>query len=165
METALEYMDREGVVNARWRMKLHAARGASLPYQGAGPKTTAAFNEALELADEVDDGEYQLHAIWGLWPPPISAAAIARHSRSPNASLRWPRHAPGQTDGLVGDRMRGMSRYCLGDLAGARADLEHMLERYEAPAYRSHLMRFIYDQEVVARSALAHVLWIEGFAE
>ena len=32
-----------------------------------------------------------------------------------------------------------------------------MIKRYQAPAYRSHLMRFIYDQEVVAKSTLA---WI-----
>jgi predicted ATPase/DNA-binding winged helix-turn-helix (wHTH) protein len=165
VETVLEYLDREGVVNARWRMKLHAARGASLLYQGAGAKTTAAFNQALAFADEVGDSEYQLRAIWGLWGSTYLGGGYRAALALAERFVALAATRPGQPDRLVGDRMRGMSRYCLGDLAGARDDLERMLERYEAPVYRSHLMRFIYDQEVVARSALAHVLWIQGFAE
>jgi predicted ATPase len=165
VDAALDHLARGGVPDPIWPMKLHAARGACLLYQGTGARTTAAFERALELADQVGDSEYQLRAIWGLWGSTYLGggyrAALALAERF-SALAAERSNSP---DTLVGERMLGMSRHCLGDLAAARMHLERMLERYQAPVHRSHLMRFLYDQEVVARCALAHVLWVQGLPD
>ena len=51
------------------KCKLHAALGASLIYtKGAtAPETGAAWTKALEIADSLEDAEYQLRSLWGLW--------------------------------------------------------------------------------------------------
>lgn len=165
VEKVLDYLDREGIANARWRMKLHGARSACLLYRSAGPTTAAEFKRTLELAEQLGDTEFQLRAVWGLWATTYLGGDYRGALGLAERFVALAETLPERSDRQVGDRMRGMSRYCLGDLDGARSDLAQMLERYRAPAYRSHLMRFIYDQEVVARSALAHVLWAQGFAD
>jgi predicted ATPase len=40
-----------------------------------------------------------------------------------------------------------------------------MLSQYVAPAHRSHIARFQFDQLVAARSTLSHILWLQGFPD
>jgi hypothetical protein len=52
--------------DARYEMKLYAALAASLRYaKGAVP--VIAWGRALESAESLDDPDYQLRALWGLW--------------------------------------------------------------------------------------------------
>jgi predicted ATPase len=165
VDKALEHLDREPTSDARRRMKLLGARGTCLLYRNAGPMTAQAFERALESAEQVGDLEFQLRASWGLWATTYLGGDYRGGLALAERFVALAETRRDRCDALVGDRMRGMSRYCLGDLAGARRDLESMIQRYHAPAYRSHLTRFIYDQEVVARSTLAHVLWAQGLAD
>src|SRR5260221_290722 len=43
--------------------------------------------------------------------------------------------------------------------------IERMLARYVAPVRRSHTIRFLYDQRVVAAAYLARILWLQGFPD
>lgn len=146
-------------------MKLHAARAECLLYQGVGPKTGAAFERALELAEQCDDLDYRLRAQWGLWSftyingEYVDALSLATQFRKLAA-----RRANGG-EHLIGERMEGLSLFCLGRLTEARHTLEGMLKRYTAPAIRSHLTWFIYDQRMLAQTSLAQALWLLGFAE
>jgi tetratricopeptide (TPR) repeat protein len=58
--------------------------------------------------------------------------------------------------------MMGLSLYFLGEPQAARAHFERMLHHYVAPARRSHIVRFQFDQRVTARVAFAEVLWVLG---
>ena len=162
---ALAHLDEEEVADSRARMKLYAAKGASLLYQGVGSETGAAFRRALEYAERLSDDEYRLRAIWGMWSVTYlngnydAALALAlRFSALSNAR-------PHKADRLIGSRMTGMSLLCLGRLGEARGGLQRVAEGYEAPVYRSHQTRFIYEQKMIALSSLAHTLWLQGFAD
>src|SRR5271156_2681623 len=53
--------------DARREMKLHAAVGASLTYTtgDAAHETGATWTKALEIAESLDDPQYQLRSLWG----------------------------------------------------------------------------------------------------
>ena len=61
--------------------------------------------------------------------------------------------------------MIGFSLQLLGDQPNARRHIERMLSRYVAPVRRSHIIRFHFDQRVMARTALAEILWLQGFPD
>jgi predicted ATPase len=147
-------------------MQLFAALGVSLMQtKGPAPDTTAAWTTALEIAERLDDIEYQLRALWGLWHFRVSLGEC-------RAALALAESFCGRVAGsdnpaelLVGERMVGVSLHYLGDQANARRHLERMLSRYVTPAHRSHAIRFQYDQQVAARMILARILWLQGFPD
>jgi predicted ATPase len=51
----------------------------------------------------------------------------------------------------------------LGDLDGERRHTERMLDRYVAS--RSHIIRFQFDQRLLARSSQSLLLWLQGLAD
>jgi predicted ATPase len=150
----------------RREMQLVAALGVSLMQtKGPAPDTTAAWTRALEIAEAVDDTEYQLRALWGLWHFRVSRgecrAALALAERFCDRAANTANPA----ELLVGERMVGVSLHYLGDQTNARSYLEGMLSRYVAPAHRSHAIRFQYDQRVASRMVLARILWLQGFPD
>jgi predicted ATPase/DNA-binding SARP family transcriptional activator len=166
VERALASLERNGGRGGRREMQLYAALGVSLMQtKGPAPDTTAAWTTALEIAERVDDREYQLRALWGLWHFRVSrgecraALALAERFCGRVAGNDNPAEVP------VGERMVGVSLHYLGDQANARHHLERMLRGYVAPAHRSHAIRFQYDQQVAGRMILARVLWLQGFPD
>jgi len=91
------------------------------------------------------------------------AAAIGRHWRWPKDFAPVRRNRPILPMGQSADRLVGVALLALGDLKGARRHIERMLSGYVARG--SHIIRFQYDQRVVARSYHSHVLWLQGFAD
>jgi predicted ATPase len=57
----------------------------------------------------------------------------------------------------------GLALRFLGDLTGAQRHIKRMLDRYVAPAHGSYIIRFGFDQQVAAGTALAPLLWLRGF--
>jgi predicted ATPase/DNA-binding winged helix-turn-helix (wHTH) protein len=165
VEAALSQLGRGETCDAPARMKLSAALGAARLYQGVGVETASAFSQALAEAEHLGAKEYQLRGIWGLW----SVGYLnGRYSESHALARRFAEVADSQraeADRLIGDRMTGMSLFCLGRLEEAREHLGRVVAGYKAPSTRSHLIRFIYEQRTVALSSLAHVLWLRGFAD
>ncbi len=147
-------------------MKLNAAFGAALEYtRGPGPEMGAAWTLAFDIAAQIDEIDYQLRSLWGLWVNDVTmgrfnpALALARKFHA-LAEMR-----SGPADRLIGDRMLGFSLYLLGDQAGARLHTERMLAGYVPAARRSDIIRFQFDQRVLARATLAEVLWLQGFPD
>jgi predicted ATPase len=153
--------------DARREMKLHAALGASLNYTRGktAPETRAAWIKALKVAESLDDVEYQLRSLFGLWVFHIVsgrypvALALARTFCTLAANRSDP------NDRLVGERMTGVSHHYLGDQAAARRHLERVLADHEAVGHRPYMIRFQIDLLVGARAVLARVLWLQGFPE
>jgi predicted ATPase len=68
VERALAVLRAGSNHDARRKMKLYAALGASLMYTvGPVPETGTAWTKALELATSLNDTRYQLHSLWGLY--------------------------------------------------------------------------------------------------
>jgi hypothetical protein len=74
VERALAAIKAEEEADARCEMKLHAALGTSLTYSrgAAVPEIGATWMKALEIAESLDDADYQLRSHWGLWSFHIS---------------------------------------------------------------------------------------------
>ena len=149
----------------RRAMLLYAALGESLIYIKGPRETGAAWMTALEIAERLNDTDYQMRALYGLW-------ACRNLGGEYQASLvfaqRFCSLAVKQADPadlLIGDRMTGVVLHFLGDQASAREHIERMLARYVAPVRRSHTIRFLYDQRVVAAAFLARILWLQGFPD
>jgi tetratricopeptide (TPR) repeat protein len=132
--------------------------------EGPGP-AGAAWTRALELAESVGDGEYQLRALWALWAGRLSMGdyrttlPLAQRFCSVAANQADP------ADRLIGDRMMAIVLNYRGQQAEARDCVERVLARYVAPARRSHTVRFQYDNRVLALVTLARVLWLQGFPD
>src|SRR5438270_11658394 len=44
--------------------------------------------------------------------------------------------------------------------------VNHLMDLYFPPAHRSHRVRFVYDQQVIARGGmLAQILWLQGWVD
>lgn len=150
--------------DARRNMQLNTALGAALFLaKGSGPESLAAWTSAFEIAESLDDADYRLRALWGLFIDRITsssyraALAVAEKFCSCAAKTTDP------ADGPIGDRLVGVALLSLGDLEGARRHIEHMLGRYVAR--RSDIIRFQYDQRSLAGSFYSLILWLQGFAE
>jgi hypothetical protein len=61
--------------------------------------------------------------------------------------------------------MIGTALHFLGNQSEARRHIEHMLDRYVAPVQASQIVRFEFDQRVLAQVFLSRILWFQGFPE
>src|SRR6202040_1993039 len=69
VERALSCLGSGSNRDASRELQLYSALGASLMYtKGPVPETAAAWTRTLEIAQTLDDTEYRLRALWGLFP-------------------------------------------------------------------------------------------------
>jgi predicted ATPase len=166
VERALTVLMAAPTRDTRQAMHLHAALGWSLMYTtGPARETGAAWATTLELAEELQDNDYQLRALWGLWAGHMNNGEFRRALRLADRFGTLATKASDPADPLIGDRMLGASLHFLGEQTRAREYIERMLERYVSPPNRSDVVRFQFDQRVTARITLSRVLWLQGFAE
>lgn len=146
-------------------MKLLSALGAALRYdKDPMHEIETAWTEALAMAEGVSNVDYQLRAISGLRNVRLSegnlraALNLARKFKDVASQSTDP------TDVFVGDRMIGYGLHFLGDQDGAQQHIDNALEHIP-PGHRSHIIRFGYDQRVLADNILAESLWLRGFPD
>jgi predicted ATPase/DNA-binding winged helix-turn-helix (wHTH) protein len=166
-ERALAALGAGASRNARHEMKLRAAVAASLTYSrgAAGRETGIAYTRALEIAESLEDAEYRLQALWGLWAYHITNG---RHRVALELAQRFCASAAERSDPndrLSAEGMIGVVQHYLGDLPSARRHLEHVLAGYVTPDQTPHIIRFHTDRWVVMRVFLARVLWLQGFPD
>ncbi|HEX3521934.1 MAG TPA: winged helix-turn-helix domain-containing protein, partial [Stellaceae bacterium] len=164
VEHALAALDAGESRDARGEMKLHAALAASLmSAKGTAPEIGPAWAKAFEIAEKLDDAEYELRSLRGLWSFHIGngqyrdALALAQKF----SSLAADRSDSG--DRLIGDRLIGISQHYLGEQFSARSSLERVLAHQIPFEHRSHIVRFQLDQRVTASAFLARILWLQGY--
>ncbi len=147
-------------------MQLLAALGAALVWtKGPGPEADAAFANALGIAEALNDADYQIRILWGLWSSHFNSGRI---QISLETAKRLRDVAAGHGDmaaALVGERTIGMSLFYLGDHTNSRHYAESMLRRYLRPSDRSHIIRFQFDPRIVCRTLLSKLLWAQGFPD
>ena len=145
------------------RMRLLAALGWSLMYAaGRASEIGATWAATLELADALDDANYRLRAIWGVWIGKLNRgdlnAALALAARL----LDLVRDSSDQTDLMMADRLMATTLHYRGDQHKARMYLERMFSRYSAATVRPRIARFHVDQQVTAGYFQARILWLQG---
>ncbi|MFM0553610.1 winged helix-turn-helix domain-containing protein [Paraburkholderia sediminicola] len=166
---ALEFINVTGRTGLKSEMKLQAALGKMLLFASHAseqaailPDAGVAFARALSIAEQFEDVEYQQISLWGLCAftylcgPSDRFAEFARRFRDLCAAL------PGQRDLWVGERVLATAYYCSGDLQKGQIGLQRMLRAYRHSGSNSHLVRFNFDQIVVAQVTLARLCWLSG---
>lgn len=141
----------------------HALGAVLLNIEASGPELEAALNQALGIAEQLDDIDYKLRVLWCLWCHAHNRGAfreaLALADRFRDVATR----SSDPVDPLTGERMRGFTAHFLGDQRTARRQIEYMLSHYVAPVHRAHIIRFQFDQKVTARNFLVSILWLQGF--
>jgi predicted ATPase/DNA-binding winged helix-turn-helix (wHTH) protein len=146
-------------------MQLSAALGSVLVYTNMGPAARAAWTNALAIAESLNDVDYQLRTLWGLWVDSLNnggfqeALALARRFFTAAEASVDP------LDALMGDRMIGIALHFLGEQVEARRHVDRMLMHDIAPMPASHVVRFQFDQRVTALAFQARIMWLLGFPD
>jgi predicted ATPase len=153
--------------DAHREMQLDVALAISLMYiRGAGLSEIGAVGtKALKIAESLDNAEYRLRSIFGLWSFSFNSG---QHCIALTLAQRFHTLAvtrPDPIDRLIGERMIGSSQYYLGELVSARRHLEHVLAHFVAPGQRSKIIRFEGDEWAQARAYLARTLWLQGLPD
>jgi predicted ATPase len=166
VERALSCVGRGSERDAKRELQLCSALGASLMYtKGPVPETAGAWTTAIEMAQTLDDTEYQLRALWGLFAYRISSGEYLAARALAQTFCSLASNGADPADRVIGDGMTGIVLHHLGDQTSARRHLECQVNRYVAPDRRSHTVRFLFDQRVTGRIFLARILWLQGFPD
>jgi predicted ATPase len=166
VERALARLDLAGDRGLRHEMWLHAALGMSLNYT-TGPisATEAAWAKTLEIAKTLDDTEFQLHALRGLWAHQMNAGEYRRALEFAQDFRKLAETSADPADLDFGDRMVALMLHYLGDQGGARSLLTQRLAHPPVSRRRSQAARFLLDQDVTVQALLSRILWLQGFAD
>lgn len=145
------------------QMRLQAVLAWSLmQIRGQVDETRTAWERTLELAEALDDRDYQLRALWGLWSGLLNQSrfreALALAHRFAEVAAR----GSDLNDSYVGYRMIGYILHLLGRQTEARRYLEPMVKGYVVPVTGSQIIRFVFEQKATGRCFLARILWLQG---
>ena len=165
IERALRAVTSQANPDVRHEMQLLSALGSTTIWtRGGSPETNAILTRALTAAESLDDADYRLRALWGLY--------IDHQTRGDNQvalalAERFRRHAATTADPdlLIGERMAGAAQHFLGNQNQARRHIEHMLTGYVSPADWSDKIRFHVDQRIAACCFYSRILLLQGFAD
>ncbi len=152
-----------GLTNVDREMRLFAALGTTLIYtEGPGSKAKSAFANCLKYAEHLGDIDYQLRALWGLYQVRFNTGEF-RHALDVANRLRLlAGNSKDPGDLLLGDRLIGLAHFYLGDHISGRRSIELMLNGYNSLTESTHLVRFQFQQVIVAKTILARILWALG---
>jgi predicted ATPase len=148
----------------RREMKLHAALAASYLYsKGPFHERGAAWTTALEIAESLHDAEYRLRSLYGLCSFHLATGQFRVALGFAQRFCTLATDRPDPNEGLIADRLIGVSQHFLGDQVRACGHTERMLTNFAPAARASHYAtRFQWDQRVAARTFLARILWLQG---
>jgi len=147
---------------AAMRLQLARALTGMLTHKGAVADIYGALDQARQLAEALDDGDYRRRVLWALW---LGLTHGRQHRRALGLAERFRALATGTIDEAIGERLIGDTLHCLGDQTGARRHFDAALARLGGPGDRLLAARFHFDQGIVARISLAHVLWLQGLPD
>ena len=166
VERALVRLNSITGCDPRLEMQFHAALGMSLNYTtGPVSETATAWTNTLIIAKRLNDTEYQLRALRGLWAHHMNGGEYRRALAFANEfrGLAATSADPASLD--FGDRMAALILHYLGDQESARGYLEHHLARPVTQVRHSQTARFLLDPDITVQALLSRILWLRGFSD
>jgi len=150
----------------RHEMQLQAALGFSLMFtKGMISETHAALTRAVELAENLDDPDYQLRSLFGLCAFRIrladyrGALELARQCEAVADRVSDPGARP------TADWTLGVSLFYAGNLAGAQTHLLRVRDGHRSASRRAEAVRFGFDRRIHALGILGMIRWLQGFPD
>jgi predicted ATPase/DNA-binding winged helix-turn-helix (wHTH) protein len=156
---ALQPADR----GTRLELRLQAALGFSLMFtKGMNGEAHHALTSAVDLAERLDDPDYQLRTLFGLCvfrlrvPDFVGALALAHRCAAIAGRVSDPMATP------TSDWMLGLTQFCMGQIRAGLSHMQLVRDQYRPASRRSEIARFGFDLRVYALGILGLGLWIEG---
>jgi predicted ATPase/DNA-binding winged helix-turn-helix (wHTH) protein len=149
----------------RQEMQLLTALGVTLYSIGPGPESVTVWTSVLEIAEELEDMDYRLRALWGLW---VVCVTGGKHRSGLSLAKQFSTLAAKTTDPLalfVGDRLVGTSLHFLGEQQDARRHFDLAVTPPISATTRTQIVRFQFDQSVAKRAFLSRILWVQGYPD
>jgi len=147
------------------RMQLEISYGVSLMVTlGPAERAKTALASGLELAAGLQDQDAHVQALWALWACHLNAGEQRAAQRVAERLLRICDHVEEPAIAAVAHRSMGYTLQHIGMQREARASLERSLDLGGGRGSRNEL-RLLYDQQVLARAALARSLWLHGLLD
>jgi predicted ATPase len=166
IEQAIALFDEKVRRDARRDLRLFSSLAvAHLESTGDASKIDEAWSRTAELAEQLNDSEYRIRSLWGLW---LGRHFKGDYQRALQIATRFatlPDGAVEAADRFVGERILGVTLHILGDQTRARIHIENMLRGYVAPPGQIHVLRYHFDQSIAARTFYTQVLWLLGFPD
>jgi predicted ATPase/DNA-binding winged helix-turn-helix (wHTH) protein len=166
VERVLVALDHTAANQPQTEMLLRAAHGLSVMYtDGPVNETVSSWARVLELAQQVDDTEYQLQALYGIWLFKLLVSECRLAMALAEQFQRVARRRATVIDIAMGDRVMATTLHYLGDQAGACA---YALRALDGPVSANQYVQTIHygvDQRVGALVMLSRALWLQGFAD
>jgi predicted ATPase/DNA-binding winged helix-turn-helix (wHTH) protein len=148
------------------RVKLYGALATSLNFtRGQVQETVEASRNALAAAEKLDDTEYRLQALYGLWNGYVTRGDVTAAMDFARRFHHLANERSHATDILLGDRMLGSTLHFNGEQTIARHHLETMLNGYVSPVHQTATMLHQFDQRIAVRALLARICWLQGFPD
>lgn len=142
----------------RQRMLLQTALASVLMLTyGTGSEMREAWRQVREDARDLGDAEHKLRALWGLW---TDRCGCNQYTEALELAERYIALNSSGSHQLLGKRMRAVALFHMGDLLGARQNIDEALGSPSAP--RSHIIDVHFDQRIAARCLKAKVQLLEG---
>ena len=166
IQRAIGAIGSETDMNARDQMRLYAALGWCLdPTKGPIPEAATAWRRALDASEQLNDSDYQLGVLWGLWVYSMDVGEALEAHRLARRFAEVAMRTGDRANVAVGDRIISISLHYSGDQPAAREHIDRMLLNYVNPGTALHHLRFHHDQKALACATLARVLWLQGLPE
>ena len=165
VDQAIAVVQAQATPDMRRDMQLAAALGATLVYTSMGPEARAAWTSVLDIAEALDDVDYKLRALWGLWVDRLNNGGFQEALTLATRFYEVAASSADPIDPLMGDRLIGITQHFIGNQVDARRHIERMLNHYVTPMQASHFIRFQFDQRVTARAFQARILWLIGYPD
>jgi predicted ATPase len=153
-------------LDARIEMILTAALGASLTYSmGPVPETVAAWMRTLRLAKDLQDTEYRLRGLRGLWSHRMNVGEYREALALADEFRDLAEHEADWAAVRAGNRMSALILHYLGKQAEARQRIEAITRTSVAASPAPPTARLMIDPDVAAPALLARILWLQGFPD
>jgi adenylate cyclase len=150
-------------VELQFRLTLGPAYVAIRGY--AAPEVEACYQRARELCRELGDTPQLVPVLHGLWSYHIVRAQHADALALGEQVLELVAATNDDWLLLLGNMEVGWSHFFLGELEQAREHLERALALYDHERHSSHARTYPDNPATSARSVLASVLWLLGYAD
>ncbi|MCK1394957.1 winged helix-turn-helix domain-containing protein [Bradyrhizobium sp. 1] len=165
-ELALARLDPTAADAPRLRMQLSAARGWSLMYGvGRAREAGPAWAATLQLAEQLEDRDYLLRALWGLCIDQFNNGEFRRALELAHRFAEVVADSGNSVDRMMADRLLATALHYFGDQRQAHHHIGRTLSRLSDLAAKPQVIRFRFDLRASARYFQARILWLLGLAD
>ena len=147
-------------------MQLSAARGWSLMYGvGRAREAGPAWTETLRLAEQLDDRDYLLRALWGLCIDQFNNGEFRKALEFANRFAAAVANSGNSVDLMMADRLLATTLHYIGEQNLAHHHIVRTLSRLSDLSPKPQVIRFRFDLRVSAHYFQARILWLLGLAD